>query len=461
MNTTAKIDFSKILGRMKPLHGVNNSPMALNRQVPGFAEAGIPFCRLHDTAGAFGGAHFVDINNVYPNFDADPSKPESYDFAFTDAYISSIYAAGTEVFYRLGCTIENNFRIKAYNIYPPRDFAKWAEICAGIVRHYTKGWGNGFNYKMRYWEIWNEPENPPMWQGTKEQFFELYRIAAKRLKAEFPEIKVGGYASCGFYAVNRPNMPDFHKSFITWFHDFLDYIKAPDTAAPLDFYSWHLYTSNPDEIRIHSDYVAKTLREKGFSQTESIFNEWNYLDENPKPDVRWVRMKNNYGASFVAAAFAILQDSDTDKAMYYDALPTRAYCGLYEFPSFKTTATYDTFKAYNALYKLGSQCQTEIAEPKVKILAAGDGKDAAILIANHNAEECTLQMEIKNAPQLKHCLMTDDKRRSEPVAFNGSILELPPYSLATISSFDINEATKDNSDTPQLKVNHAGLDSGN
>ena len=72
-----------------------------------------------------------------------------------------------------------------------------------------------------------------------------------------------------------------------------------------------------------------------------------------------------------------------------------------------------------------------------------------------------LQMEIKNAPQLKHCLMTDDKRRSEPVAFNGSSIELPPYSLATISSCDINEATKDNSDTPQLKVNHAGLDSGN
>ena len=64
MNTTAKIDFGKILGKMKPLHGVNNSPMALNRQVPGFAEAGIPFCRLHDPAGAFGGAHFVDINNV-------------------------------------------------------------------------------------------------------------------------------------------------------------------------------------------------------------------------------------------------------------------------------------------------------------------------------------------------------------------------------------------------------------
>ena len=172
-------------------------------------------------------------------------------------------------------------------------------------------------------------------------------------------------------------------------------------------------------------------------------------------------MKNNYGASFVAAAFAILQNSDTDKAMYYDALPTRAYCGLYEFPSFKTTATYDTFKAYNALYKLGSQCQAEITEPKVKILAAGDGKDGAILIANHNAAPCTMQLEIKNAPQLKYCLMTDDNRRSEPVAFNGANLELPPYSLAIISSFDINEATGSSDNAPQPKVNHAGLDSGN
>ena len=106
----------------------------------GFKEAGIPFCRLHDTAGAYGGAHYVDIPNVFPDFEADPRKPESYDFAFTDAYLKQIRAAGTQIFYRLGVTIENNYRIKGYHNHPPKDYKKWAEICAGIVRHYNHGW---------------------------------------------------------------------------------------------------------------------------------------------------------------------------------------------------------------------------------------------------------------------------------------------------------------------------------
>ena len=110
--------------------------------------------------------------------------------------------------YRLGVTIE--WGSKKYSCNPPQDFAKWARICEHIIMHYNKGWANGFEYGIDYWEIWNEPENPPMWTGTKEQFLELYKVSSKYLKEKFPEIKIGGYGSCGFYAHFRPNMSDFH-----------------------------------------------------------------------------------------------------------------------------------------------------------------------------------------------------------------------------------------------------------
>ena len=105
------------------------------------------------------------------------SDPASYDFAFTDAYLKPVAEAGTEVFYRLGVTIENFWTIKAYRIDPPKDFGKWARICEHIIRHYNEGWADGFRWNLRYWEVWCEPENPPLWQGTREQFFELYRVA--------------------------------------------------------------------------------------------------------------------------------------------------------------------------------------------------------------------------------------------------------------------------------------------
>ena len=67
------------------------------------------------------------------------------------------------------------------------------------MRHYNEGWAGGFHHGIRYWEIWNEPENrPAMWSGTDEQFLELYRVTAQTLREEFPGIKIGG-AGFGYY----------------------------------------------------------------------------------------------------------------------------------------------------------------------------------------------------------------------------------------------------------------------
>ena len=131
-------------------------------------EAGIPFSRLHDVGGSFGGGRFVDIPNLFRDFDADETDPRNYDFTFTDHLITALVSAGVEPYFRLGTTIENQALMKAYRIYPPKDYQKWARICEHIIRHYTEGWADGFSYRIRYWEIWNEPEvqDKMMWMGS-------------------------------------------------------------------------------------------------------------------------------------------------------------------------------------------------------------------------------------------------------------------------------------------------------
>ena len=88
-NVSAYVNFSKSAGPMKAVHGVNNAPMRLRNpdtsKVWEYEEAGIPYMRTHDTYGAWGGTHFVDVPNVFPDFDADETDPKNYDFAFTDA----------------------------------------------------------------------------------------------------------------------------------------------------------------------------------------------------------------------------------------------------------------------------------------------------------------------------------------------------------------------------------------
>jgi hypothetical protein len=206
-----KVDLARETGIVKPVNGVGQPPFVGIREFTMFRylkDAGVPFSRLHDVGGMYGRGVFVDIPNLFRDFDADETDPANYDFAFTDHLINALVAADVEPFFRLGVTIENYALIKRYRIDPPKDFAKWARICEHVIRHYTEGWADGFRHKITYWEIWNEPENwetvekNEMWHGTFEEYCRLYEVASKHLKAKFPHLKIGGYASCGVTAIH-------------------------------------------------------------------------------------------------------------------------------------------------------------------------------------------------------------------------------------------------------------------
>ena len=447
-----EIDFGAERGAIKPLHGVNNAPVRVTGKQGKQDElkaAGIPFVRTHDTAYSFGGTHYVDIPNVFPDFDADETNPANYDFAYTDAYLKPIVAAGCKLFYRLGVTIENNWRVKAYNIFPPKDYAKWARICEHVVRHYNEGWADGFRWNIEYWEIWNEPENPAMWQGTKEQFFDLYRVAANHLKTTFPQIKVGGYAGCGFYTVDdakRREESAFYRSFVTWFEDFCRYVNAPETKAPLDFFSWHLYVSQEwpvDRIATHAAYVRKTLDAAGLKDTENIFNEWNIFRSDRKD--QFETCKTHVGAANVAAAFCLMQNTSIDKAMYYDACPTRVYCGLFTFPGHRTTPCYEAFRAWNELAKLGTAYGVTCDEKGLYAAAAKNGNRRAFLVANVGKEEMSITPNVGGGMfriyrvDAEHAKLSDcGEWRSGALSIpsNGFVLALSGFALGDAPAAD-------------------------
>ena len=275
---TIKVDLSTPIKAMKPMHGGGQPPSPTSNATYHYlVEAGIPFSRLHDVGGAFGSNRFVDIPNIFRNFDADENDPASYDFTFTDLLIKNLVDAGIEPYYRLGVSIENQALIKPYYTVPPKDYAKWARICEHIIMHYTEGWADGFKYNIRYWEIWNEPEvqNKMMWNGTPEQFYELYTVAATHLKARFPHLKIGGYASCGFYAIAPVDYfdpttklvgtippSDHEQSLMDFFYGFFDYIKKHN--APIDFFSWHNY-AGVDRVSKMDAWLHTELEKLGYS----------------------------------------------------------------------------------------------------------------------------------------------------------------------------------------------------
>ena len=414
MKANVRLDISKKLGALKPMNAVNNGPLPEKKtQTRGnfktYAKAGFPYARTHDAnlSYDYGAPHIVDITAVFPNFDADENDPASYDFYLTDLYLDAIVRAGTKVFYRLGQSIEH--WAKKYGIYPPKDFAKWARICEHIILHYNEGWADGKHYGIEYWEIWNEPDldpgpNSPCWQGTKEEFFDLFEIAAKYLKEKFPHLKIGGPASAGFrtYAV-----------------EFL--AEMSKRKVPLDFYSWHNYDQHPHHLGDKSEWMRNLLDENGYTKTESILNEWNYVRDWTDNWIYSMRaMQGIKGAAFATAVMCVGQDKPIDLLMYYDARPSTGMNGLFDSLSLEPLKTYYSYRAFHEMTKIGGEVLTESDDEKIYTLAVSDNKTTEMLLTYYAEEddtpdkEATLHFELPCESEIRFYL-TDTAHDDELV----------------------------------------------
>ncbi|MBQ2757556.1 MAG: hypothetical protein IJF31_03640 [Clostridia bacterium] len=408
------VDFENKQGMIKPMHAVGQPPFSGGFLCFDFSyidylkKARIPYSRLHDVGGAYGGNRFVDIPNLFRNFDADENDPESYDFAFTDILLEALAAYGVEPIFRLGVTIENQAHIKAYRINPPKDFAKWARICEHVVRHYNEGWANGYHYNIKYWEIWNEPENGlpgqnQMWTGTAEQLYELYDVTAKHLKSCFGDtIKVGGYGASGMYAIYyhperfgvegvTAREPDerYEKDMyrLDFFNGFLQYIK--DHGSPIDFFSWHSYANLKKTLHI-AEYIDRRLNDFGFTDLETHCNEWNNAQERHL-------IGTSYASAMTAATMLAFHATRTNVMCYYDIrLGGSTYAGCFDHQTYAPLATYYVFPAFGELYGLGTQAaHTATGDTNgLYALAATDGTRKAMLISNvaEKAKEITTDL---------------------------------------------------------------------
>ena len=397
------VNTNKTVGKIKPMHAVGQPPFRPGFNTLDFSpmqilkDANIPYSRLHDVGGVFGGNRYIDIPNIFRDFSADENNPESYDFAFTDELLRGMAEYGIKPYYRLGVTIENQSNVKAYRIYPPEDFEKWARICEHIIRHYNEGWAKGFYYDIQYWEIWNEPENREdpntnqMWRGTKEEYYRLYDVTAKHLKKCFGnKIKVGGYGACGFYGIfgnpkkyglniNRLEGERYNCTKgdyrIEFLFGFFDYIK--NNNSPIDFFSWHTY-GRVDITFAEAEFLGIVLKKYGYEHIETHLNEWNLSHD------RKINKGTSFASSQVAAMMCAMQTTSTSMLMYYDAqyVSVSPYAGFYDVVTFEPSCVYYVFKAFGELYALKNRVECEVFGENLYSLAAGDTENTALLITN-------------------------------------------------------------------------------
>lgn len=419
---TVCADISKVIGKIKPMNAGTGGPVgrhgfsksnAPTQSMKIWREMKIPYVRNHDVSliSAYGGAHVVDVHLIFPDFSKDPEDPASYDFTLTDRYMKWMQQGNSKVFYRLGSSIEH--APKKYGTKVPPDYKKWAVICEHIIRHYNEGWANGFNMNIEYWEIWNEPDlsskavDKKTWQGTDQQFFDFFRVAATYLKKRFPNLKIGGPAVCG--------VPEWSERFLAE--------MSRGERVPLDFFSWHSYLVTSENLWHEIRMFRNMLDRYGYKNTESILNEWNYIRSFQDITPSLITLRSIKGAAFISSSMCIGQNSPLDMMMYYDMRHRSSYNGTVDNVTGRKLKPFYSFVAWSKLAELGQQIELDTQDKHEFFGVAatdGKGKVGVLLVRYTNADklpgDLPVTLKIKGSDlKTSKVYLLDDKHDFEDV----------------------------------------------
>jgi len=234
------IEIGKAIGVIQPLCGVNAGPQMLTRSgewidfTGQFRRAGVMQIRTHDFYGP------LDMAVMYPDPRRDPRLPGALDFGLSDRAMRDILDGGFEPYLRIGDSWQIGHGGPPLKRRSPVDRTRWVRAAVEVVRHYRQMCGP----KLRYVEIWNEPDLRQFWDEPVEAFFPLFDETVRAIKSEAPELKVGGPAWT-MLGWRRPNGRAELAAF-------LDYLARHRT--PWDFFSWHLYSNDPNDFGAAARY---------------------------------------------------------------------------------------------------------------------------------------------------------------------------------------------------------------
>jgi hypothetical protein len=433
-------DFSQETGVLRrSLHSSGFAPKSVSagNLTELIKELNFEYTRTHDHALVNVGQRIIDTHFLFPLMHLDAKDPRNYYFKATDYFLDLSRKAGLKIFYRLGTSIEHSGDKYHFNTLIPEDFDKTAEIYAGIIRHYNRGWGDGYYWDIKYWEIWNEPDGVNnMWclpdgdcgigetqqerkidfdnrnKKRRELFIELFVKCLKRIKSEFPDVKVGGPAMCTF----RPS----------YFKDLLKACK--DHGVAPDFISWHYYGSDPNEIIRLADQAREVCDSFGFKDCELIINEWHYLGSynwsglrNDAPEVVkkvWEGPASHNGidsSCFTLSTMAKMQTSKYDHSFFYGCSHTGAW-GYMDSLRQKYKIWY-ALKLYGSIMKDYKAMCASSGGKTVETLAAKskDGKTGALLVVDYLGKDDTLTLKVKGVKNVMSATLLDHERNNENV----------------------------------------------
>ena len=251
---------------------------------------------LRDLANLRDGPLFVRVHNLLTSGDGAPALKWGSTNAYTeDAHGEPVYSWTLldeifDVYVERGITpfVQVGFMPEALSAgpppyrhdfprgdistgwaWPPRDYAKWADLVEAWVRHASDRYGEA-RVSRWPWEIWNEPDGL-YWKGSLEDFCRMHDLAAAAIRRVLPSARVGGPHTCG---PTSPAAAAFLEGFLAHCARGRNHATG-GRGSPLDFIAFHAKGA-PRLVDGHVRMgIARQLRdiEKGLAIVSS-FEEW-------------------------------------------------------------------------------------------------------------------------------------------------------------------------------------------
>ncbi len=200
----------------------------------------------------------------------------------------------------------------------PWDIGAFKELVKHIIRYLSCEKG----YDIWY-EIWNAPDSDDFFLGQKKEYLNIYQAVAQSVKELEKEtnrdIRIGGPAVTWWFQNLEGNTVFYPEESLIY--EFIRFCSQQ--GLPLDFISWHAYTSDPlaeSEITCYKNIVPKLIREWlsyfGLDSTiPLIISEWNYdTGLNFEPKRGW---ESYVAASFIPSRIRNMLKSGIDYQIFF------------------------------------------------------------------------------------------------------------------------------------------------
>lgn len=312
---------------------------------------------------------YIRIDHLYDYYDVlsfDDEGQAVYDFSELDRIVDAIIDAGAEPLMSLSYTPPALANGSVY--VPPTDLDAWEALIYETVKYYNIE--RGLN--IQYWELWNEPNHTYFWNGTIQDYLDLYSATVRGLKRADPSAWVGGPATASGVS-STPTFYRFEEE--NWFTALINH--ANKNNLPLDFISWHFYSTAPQayalNISIHEEWLSNLD-----PRPPMLLTEWNFVAGKS------LVMDTGKSVSHLAQTLSILSDSNLEQAFYFEPIDGGddwiSSWGLIRADGTQK-ASYYAFTLFDRLD--GIQLFTESNHPNVGAMASQSDDDIIVLVWNN------------------------------------------------------------------------------